>query len=400
MNLHVTQDSANPELDALRAAAAPIGQANGLPNWLYSSPQALDAERENVFKPNWAGIGFTKDVAENGDVKPVTFLGEPLLLVRDRDGQVRVFQNTCRHRGVVLVEKAHNSTGLIRCPYHAWCYSLKGDLKQTPHAGGPGIHEHESVDKTKLGLIEIRSHVWLGVVFVNLSGDAPPFEEAFASLLERWADFDKPIHYAGAESAFELEVQTNWKLAVENYCESYHLPFIHPGLNSYSRLEDHDNILGDGPWSGQLTRVYNPTLDDTGRSFDLFADLPQRWDSNGEYIAVYPNVLLGVHKDHTFAMILEPVSRERTREHVAIHYAAESALSDDMADLRERNATQWREVFIEDIGVVESMQRGRRASRFDGGHFSAVMDESTHHFHCWIAGQFLAAEEKSRVDAG
>lgn len=399
MNLHVARDSTKPDVDALRAASAPIAQANGLPNWLYSSAGAIEAERQNVFRPNWAGIGFTKDVAGIGDVKPVTFLGEPLVMVRDRDGEIRVFQNTCRHRGVVLVDEAHNSTGLIRCPYHAWCYSLKGELKQTPHAGGPGIHQHESVDKSKLGLVEIRSHVWLGVVFVNLSGDAAPFEEYFASLLQRWSDFEKPIHFGGPESAFTLEVATNWKLAVENYCESYHLPFIHPGLNSYSRLEDHDNILGDGPWAGQLTRVYNPSLDENGRSFPQFADMPERWDSNGEYIAVYPNVLVGVHKDHTYAMILEPVSCESTREHVAIYYADEKSLSDDMADLRTRNAVQWRDIFIEDIGVVESMQRGRHASRFDGGHFSAVMDESTHHFHCWIAEQFLAGSTESGVDA-
>lgn len=398
MNLHVATGSADLDAGALRQATAPIAAANGLPNWLYAGDGALEAERKAVFRTGWAGIGFAKDVAEIGDIQPVTFLGEPLVMVRDRDGELRVFQNTCRHRGVILVEKAGKSTGLIRCPYHAWCYSLKGELKQTPHAGGPGIHAHESVDKSKLGLIEIRSHVWLGVVFVNLSGDAAPFEQQFAGLLERWRDFDKPIHFGGPESAFTLEVATNWKLAVENYCESYHLPFIHPGLNAYSRLEDHDNILGDGPWSGQLTRVYNPSLDDSGRAFRHFDDLDPRWETNAEYIAVYPNVLMGVHKDHTYAMILEPVARDRTLEHVAIFYTGQQALGDDMRDLREKNATQWREIFIEDIGVVESMQRGRSASAFDGGHFSAVMDESTHHFHRWIASQFLAGDPAPDVD--
>ncbi|MEC9343621.1 MAG: aromatic ring-hydroxylating dioxygenase subunit alpha, partial [Pseudomonadota bacterium] len=289
------------------SAAAPIASATGLPNWFYADREALAAEKQAVFAPGWAGIGFAKDVPLAGDVKPVTFLGEPLLLVRDREGAVRVFQNACRHRGVALVGKAQSTTGLLRCPYHAWCYDLKGVLRQTPHVGGPGIHEHASVDKSKLGLVEIRSHVFLDVVFVNLSGDAEPFEIAFGSMLERWRDFDRPVHHGGPDSSFSLDVATNWKLAVENYCESYHLPFIHPGLNSYSRLEDHANILGDGPWSGQLTRVYNPGLDAAGRRFTDFEGIDPRWSTNAEYLALYPNVLMGVHRDHTFAIVIEPV---------------------------------------------------------------------------------------------
>lgn len=376
---------------ALRAAAAPIAQATGLPNWLYASPAALECEKKAVFAPGWAGIGFAKDVPANGDVKPLVFLGEPLVLVRDKQGTVRVFQNTCRHRGVVLVQQAGSTTGLLRCPYHAWCYNLKGELKQTPHVGGPGIHEHEAVDKSQLGLVEIRSHVFLDVVFVNLSGDAAPFGQYFASMIERWKDFGKPVWFGGEESAFTLEVATNWKLAVENYCESYHLPFVHPGLNSYSRLEDHENILGDGAWSGQLTRVYAAQLDDAGRSFAKFDNLPPRWDQNAEYLALYPNVLLGVHKDHVFAMLLEPVDEGHTLERVALYYAKPEMTGDDWQAMRQRNAQLWKGVFLEDIGVVESMQKGRKASGFDGGHFSPVMDEATHHFHGWIAGRFLGS---------
>ncbi len=392
MNTHAAISTLASHAGELRHAAAPISQATGLPNWLYADPAAISREKTTVFAPGWAGVGFAKDVPANGDVKPITFLGEPLLLARDRDGNVKVFQNTCRHRGVVLVSEPGSTTGLLRCPYHAWCYNLKGELKQTPHVGGPGIHEHESIDKSQLGLIEIRSHVFLDVVFVNLDGKAAPFEEYFATMLDRWKDFAKPVHFGGGESSFVLDVATNWKLAVENYCESYHLPFIHPGLNSYSRLEDHENILGDGPWAGQLTHVYNAQLDEHGRSFAKFADLPARWDRNAEYLAVYPNVLLGVHKDHVFAMLLEPLDEGHTREHVALYYASPEMTHEAFLEMRTRNADLWKNVFLEDIFVVESMQKGRKASSFDGGHFSPVMDESTHHFHRWIANRFLAAD--------
>jgi len=377
------------ERKRLKAAARPIARASGLPNALYAAESGLSAEKAALFAPGWAGIGFAKDVPEPGDVKPVELLGEPLLIVRNRDRQVKVFQNVCRHRGAILVEEARSTTGLLRCPYHAWCYDLNGALRQTPHVGGPGIHEHQQVEKSELGLFEIRSHVFMDVVFVNLSGDAEPFARHHARLRKHWRDFDKPLHFCGPESSFQLDVRTNWKLAVENYCESYHLPFVHPGLNSYSRLEDHGNILGDGPWSGQLTRVYNPTLSGDGRKFPDFDALPARWDRSAEYLSVYPNVLLGVHRDHVFAMILEPVSHDRTREHVAIYYASPDVARQQWTDLRTKNAEQWKSVFLEDIGIVESLQRGRNASRFDGGRFSPVMDESTHHFHAWVAQQFL-----------
>lgn len=395
MNLQVNKTGIRHEENRLRASlesvTSPIGESSGLPNSLYNNQQALVAEKELIFAAGWTGVGFADEVPEKGDIVPKKILGEPIVLLRDLEGKIRVYQNVCRHRGVELVNKAHNSTGLLRCPYHAWCYSLKGDLKQTPHAGGVGIHEHEKLKKSDLGLIEIRAHVFLGVVFINMSGNAEPFEEKYATLLERWKDFDRPIFHSGQDSSFKLEIETNWKLAVENYCESYHLPFVHPGLNAYSRLEDHENILGNGPWAGQLTRVYSAQLDSDGRGFDRFADISTRWDTNGEYIAVYPNVLLGVHKDHTFAMIVEPVTNGQTAEHVKIFYASPEMTEPDMKTLRVKNAQLWESVFMEDITVVEAMQKGRFASGFDGGHFSPVMDESTHHFHVWVANQFLNA---------
>ncbi len=367
----------------------PIDEASGMPNWFYTSPDAIAAEKEKVFSPGWIGIGFAKDVPQPGDVKPVEFLGDPFIIAHGRDGQIRVFHNACRHRGVKLVQKAGKTTGLLRCPYHAWCYSTEGQLKQTPHIGGPGVHQHPGIDKSTLGLIEVRSHVYLDVVFINISGEAEPFEEFFAGVLERWREFDKPIYHGGEESSFKLDVETNWKLAVENYCEAYHLPFIHPGLNEVSKLEDHENILSDGPFAGQLTKAFTEFQDEDGRNFSFFDGLSERWNKEAEYIVFYPNVMLGVHKDHTFSIILEPKSERRTLEHIEIYYASDDMRDEDHRGMRETNSVFWKGVFKEDVGVIEAMQEGRKADGFDGGHFSPVMDEATHHFHQWMAGHFL-----------
>ena len=219
----------------LKSVLAPVETARGLPNELYVDPGAFDAEKKAVFHRNWSGIGFAKDIAEPGEALPISFLGIPLLAVRGQDGQVRVFQNTCRHRGMILLEEKAKLHRVIRCPYHSWCYSLDGTLKKTPHVGGAGCDSHASIKNEELGLYEIRSHVFRDVIFVNLSGDAPAFEDHAADLIARWRELDQPLFHAGPDSSFKLEVGCNWKLAVENYCESYHLPFIHPGLNTRTR---------------------------------------------------------------------------------------------------------------------------------------------------------------------
>ena len=359
----------------------PTAQARGLPNAHYTDAACFEEERAALFDNGWAGLAVAAEVPEAGDAVPINFLGVPLLLIRGKDRAVRVFQNICRHRGMILVDAPRKIEGAIRCPYHSWCYSTQGKLVATPHVGGPGHNTHEDMDRDTLGLIEVRSHIWRDVVWINLSGTAPAFEDAMADVIDRWSDFEQPMYHGGADSHFVLSVNTNWKLAIENYCESYHLPWVHPGLNSYSRLEDHYNIEIEGVTSGQGTLVYRQLKDDAGKSFADFEALDSKWDAGAEYLSIYPNVLLGVHRDHAFAIILRPDGPEKTQEHVHLYYATET--TDD--GLRQRNAALWKEVFEEDIFVVEGMQRGRKAPGFDGGQFSPAMDGPTHCFHKWAA---------------
>jgi phenylpropionate dioxygenase-like ring-hydroxylating dioxygenase large terminal subunit len=368
---------------ALDAVMAPIEQANGLPNAHYTDPDTIAAENRAALETTWAAIAVGADVPGAGDAVPISFLGQPLLLLRDDAGTVRVFYNICRHRGMILVEEPRKIEGAIRCPYHSWCYAKDGRLVATPHVGGPGQNSHAGINRALLGLIEVPSHIWRDVVFVNLSGDAAPFEDIHADLIARWAEFDQPLFHGGADSRFTLDVATNWKLAVENYCESYHLPWVHPGLNSYSRLEDHYHIQTPDAYSGQGTYVYRQLQGTEGEVFPDFADLSAQWDTGAEYVALYPNVLFGVHRDHAYAIILEPVSHMATREHVHIYYAT----PDTDQTMRAKNAKLWEGVFIEDIFVVEGMQRGRAAAGFDGGRFSPAMDGPTHNFHAWVASR-------------
>ncbi len=384
-------------LQDLSGVLTQVASARGLPNDHYVSDEVFAIERDRILFDNWSAIGFAKDVPEAGDAMPVDFLGMPLVVVRGRDEVVRVYQNTCRHRGMILVEEKKKVGGVIRCPYHSWCYALTGELVATPHVGGPGHNTHEEIRRDELGLVKIRSHVWRDIVFVNINANAPDFTTYAAEAIARWQEFEgQKLYHAGADSSFKFDIACNWKLGVENYCESYHLPWIHPGLNSYSRLEDHYHIEEPGCFSGQGTYVYRPTIATDGRGFPDFSGLSDKWNAGAEYIALYPNVLLAAHRDHAYALILEPKAKDRTIEHIELYYASEEAIGAEFADLREKNKTLWEGVLKEDVFVVEGMQKGRSGRYFDGGKFSPVMDGPTHLFHHWVASQLsgrdLAAE--------
>lgn len=376
----------------LSSVRRPVSQANGLPNEHYINSDIFDEEKHALLFKKWAGLAVGADVPDPGDAVPITFLGMPLLLIRDRSNQIRVFQNTCRHRGMILVETPQKIEGAIRCPYHSWCYTTDGRLVSTPHVGGPGHNTHKDIDRAMLGLIEIRSHIWRDVVWVNINGKAAPFEQAMRDVIQRWSEFDQPMYHGGTDSRFELKLKCNWKLAVENFCESYHLPWIHPGLNSYSRLEDHYNIENYGHYSGQGTSVYRQIEGENGARFPDFSGLSEKWQTSAEYISVYPNVLLGVQRDHAFAILLIPDGPENTVEKIHLYYPSNAT----DAALRAKNTEQWKGVFKEDIFVVEGMQRGRHGAQFDGGRFSPVMDSPTHCFHDWTAQNVQAHRTASQ----
>src|SRR5260221_553149 len=121
-----------------------------------------------------------------------------------------------------------------------------------------------------------------------------------------------------------------------------------------------------------------------------FPDLPDKWGRAAEYAALFPNVLLGIHQDHYFAILLEPVAVDRTIERLEIYYVGEAAQVPGYAATRAANLATWKTVFDEDVGIVERLQRGRQSPGFAGGVFSPRMDPPTHCFHKWLARAALA----------
>ena len=376
----------------LETVNRPIASANGLPNAVYQDADLFTFERDRVVGATWAALAFEDELPANGYLKPLDFMGLALVIMRNREGVINVFHNVCSHRGMPLVREAGAIEGALRCPYHSWTYDLNGSLKGTPHIGGVGVHSAEGFDCAAHGLKPVRSEQWLGVIFINLSADAPSLGKHVEPVLQRWQAFTgqhalTDVHAATSGSKMELEVRANWKLAVENYCESYHLPWVHPGLNSYSPLDQHYSIIVNGEASGQGSRNYSLAAV-AGTRLPVFEQWPPQRIREAEYISLYPNLLLGIQADHVFAIILQPLASDRTLERLRLFYVGEHAASASYANCRTAVLEAWREVFAEDVFAVEGMQEGRNSPAFCGGVFSPVLDAPTHHFHRWVAGRY------------
>ena len=383
------------DIKKLEQVGKPIEAANGLPNECYTSKEYLAYERDKVFCDNWTVIGVGSSIPNPGNAKPYNLLGIPLMIVRDKNMKIRIFHNVCSHRGFKLIDKPCTLKNVIRCPYHSWSYDLKGNLISTPNIGGLNIHQIEKFDKNQSNLKEVRSITWMDIIFVNINSNKINFDEYIKPLEKRWSKFinyddHKLLVHSKDFGYFNLEVKCNWKFAIENYCESYHLPTIHPELNKFSNISDHYHIQGlPNRFAGQGSKKYKQLIKEN-KKFNSFKNWEKSLNKNSEYIALFPNVMIGLHLDHFYVFWLEPLAFNRTKEHMQMYYIGEeSANGDDLKELRKKNARFWKNVMLEDVSAIEGMQAGRSSPVYNGGNFSPIMDAPTHQFHKWVANNLI-----------
>ena len=384
------------DIEKIKAISKPIEEAHGLPNECYTSSEYLMIEKEKVFKDKWSVIGVGSSVPNHGDALPYDLLGIPLIILRDKENKIRVFHNVCSHRGYKLLSKPCSLKNVLRCPYHSWSYDFGGKLIATPHIGGLNVHDSEKFDKSKSNLKEVRSKIWMDIIFVNINNNEVEFNEYIKPLEDRWSKFiskedQNLLAYSKDHGYFSLDVKSNWKFAIENYCESYHLPTIHPELNKVSNINDHYHIQGlPNRFAGQGSKKYDQLIKGN-KTFNNFKNWPIELSKKSEYIALFPNVMIGLHVDHFYAFWLEPISTNKTKEHLAMYYIGEnSANGKELESMRKKNKRFWKEVMSEDIKAIEGMQEGRNSPVYNGGNFSPVMDNPTHQFHKWVASNLIA----------
>lgn len=201
--------------------SVPFAQARAMPKSVYTDAGFLALEQDRIFRKEWLCAGRAEALPNAGDYMTMQIAGEPVIVLRDRGGQVRAMSNVCRHRMSTLLEGRGNARSIV-CPYHAWTYNLDGTLR-----GAPAMALNEGFCKDDIRLPTIRCEVWQGWIMVTLNPDAP----SPAAVLK---DVDALVGYLDMSSyreTFRQEFRwaTNWKVLAENFMESYHLPVCHNG---------------------------------------------------------------------------------------------------------------------------------------------------------------------------
>jgi phenylpropionate dioxygenase-like ring-hydroxylating dioxygenase large terminal subunit len=209
-------------LAELRATVAqPFNRARAMPKSVYTSPDFAAAEERHIFARDWLCAGRAEALLNPGDYLTMQIAGEPVIILRDREGVLRGMSNVCRHRMSTLLEGRGNVRSIV-CPYHAWTYNLDGSLR-----GAPAMGLNEGFCKEDVKLPAVRVENWLGWIMVTLNPDAPPPQEALKDV-EALVGY---LEMGSYRETFREEFRwaTNWKVLAENFMESYHLPVCHEG---------------------------------------------------------------------------------------------------------------------------------------------------------------------------
>lgn len=201
--------------------SVPFEKALAMPRAVYTSQEFLSAELDHVFRQDWLCAGRATALAGPGDYLTMEIAGQPIMVLRDQQGNLRAQSNVCRHRMSTLLE-GRGTVRAITCPYHAWTYNLDGTLR-----GAPAMMHNESFCKSDIKLPKVRCEDWRGWIMVSLNNDAPPVADALG-------DIDALVGHYKMENYVETfrethRWNTNWKVLAENFMESYHLPVCHAG---------------------------------------------------------------------------------------------------------------------------------------------------------------------------
>jgi phenylpropionate dioxygenase-like ring-hydroxylating dioxygenase large terminal subunit len=209
-------------LTELRAnVAQPFERARAMPKSVYTSPDFAEAERQHIFAKEWLCAGRADALANPGDYLTMEIAGEPIIILRDREGTLRGMSNVCRHRMSTLLEGRGNVRSIV-CPYHAWTYNLDGSLR-----GAPAMALNEGFCKEEVKLPPVRVEDWLGWIMVTLNPDAPSPQMALKDVENLVGYLDMASYRETFRETFRWA--TNWKVLAENFMESYHLPVCHEG---------------------------------------------------------------------------------------------------------------------------------------------------------------------------
>jgi phenylpropionate dioxygenase-like ring-hydroxylating dioxygenase large terminal subunit len=316
----------------------------------------LARERELLFAHAWQYAGHGGQLAEPGSYFTLRAGDVPLVVVRDREGELAAFVNVCRHRGAEVVSGAGPCTTL-QCHYHAWTYGLDGSLRAAPRADA-------DLDRSELGLRPAQVDSWGPFLFVNADAQAPPLAETLGELPELVRACGIDVDALVFHSRAPYSLAANWKVAVENYLECYHCAVAHPGFSE---------LVDVAPDAYRLER--HPT-------FASHHVRTRAGEGEGQFHMIWPSTKVNVWPGTPNLSIgpLAPAEPDRTDGFLDYFFAADPDPA-WLADFMELDD----QVGVEDRELVESVQRGMRSRAFDRGRLMLPSEELIADFQRWVA---------------
>ncbi|MGB3147334.1 MAG: SRPBCC family protein [Paracoccaceae bacterium] len=346
-----------------------------MPPSVYTSPAFCAAEVEQIFRKEWYSIGRASALANPGDYATAELAGQPIVVIRGKDGTLSAFSNVCLHRMSTLLEGRGNVRAIV-CPYHAWTYNLDGCLR-----GAPAMTLNEGFCKDNYRLPQVRCEEWLGWVFVTLNPDAPPVASTLAEVEEMVGDFDMGNY---VESFCETHVwNTNWKVLAENFMESYHLPVCHAGtIGGLTRLDEmfcppgrkafnYHTILKDDTLKIALAHPTNTRLKGDRRRMTIL-------------LALYPSLLITLTPGYFWYLSLHPKGPGQVQIIFGGGMSADFAGDAEAADHFRALKTLLDEVNEEDRGCTEKVYRGLSSNLAKPGHLSHL-ERPNYEFATYVA---------------
>jgi choline monooxygenase len=345
-----------------------LDQGITLPFDWFSDPEIFRLEQRRVFADSWLYAGVLDWAAEPGQFFTTRAGLVPVVVVRDEDGNLNAFVNICRHRATEVAEGRGKRMSL-QCPYHAWTYGLDGCLRTAPRS-----ELEPEFDKAEFGLVPVGVDTWGPFVFVNRNLDAPPLAHYLGRLPQIVADAGIDFGRMRFHDHAESEIAANWKAVVENYLECYHCPTAHPSFSRVIDVSPETYALTSDEWfSSQVSRTRAGAKRDNGglpyNPVGPVAEAHFHW--------LWPtftiNVLPGAPNLSAFYFI--PLAPDRTLA-VSDSFYGDEVSEEEIAALNEFG----NQVFAEDQGLVESIQRAAASGGLAEGRLMLSSERLIQHF--------------------
>ncbi|MES2846533.1 MAG: SRPBCC family protein [Pseudomonadota bacterium] len=366
----------------LRAnVSVPFNQARAMPKSVYTSADFAEQELTHIFAKDWLSAGRADALPNPGDYLTMEIAGEPIIILRDRDGSLRGLSNVCRHRMSTLLEGRGHVRSIV-CPYHAWTYNLDGSLR-----GAPAMTLNEGFCKDQIALPKVRVENWLGWILVTLNPDAA---DPFARL-KGVEDLVGYLDMATYTETFREEFRwaTNWKVLAENFMESYHLPACHGGtiggsvdLNQMTCPEGSEAfnyhwIVKNDTVPLSLAHPSNTTLTGDQRRVTWL-------------LAVYPALLITLTPGYFWYLCLTPDGPGHVKVLYGGGMSADWIADPDAAQHLATVKALLDDVNIEDKGCTEKVYRGLTAAMSSPGPLSHL-ERPNFEFATYIASRIPVA---------